>query len=36
MERAGFKPYQPLAPQELVEMHLHTGGGSASEGPKSK
>ena len=24
MERAGFKPVQPLAPQELVEMHLRT------------
>jgi hypothetical protein len=23
MERAGFKPSSPLAPQELVEMHLH-------------
>jgi hypothetical protein len=24
MERAGFKPVQPLAPQELVEMHLRS------------
>lgn len=23
MERAGFRPNSPLAPQELVEMHLH-------------